>query len=84
MTTMLGSTRVVSQIDDDFLRRLIYGIEYVCTAFADEYGHGDEKNPVGDVEWAMDGDYFLAYLRARNMMKESYPDQYPATEDEGV
>jgi len=36
MTTMLGSYRVVSQIDDDFLRRLVHGLdEALESAFID-------------------------------------------------
>ena len=76
--SMSQSTRVVSQIDDDFLRRLIHGIEHMANGYAGEYGHEDGLK---NVEWAMDGDYFLAYQEARAMMVEAYPDLYP--EDEG-
>lgn len=72
--SMSQSTRVVSQIDDDFLRRLVDAIEEACTHY--------DGTPMDDfVEETIDGDLFLAYQEVKQMFKESYPDWYPEDDE---
>lgn len=78
LPSMLNSTRVSGQIDDDMLRRLIHGIEHMADGYGGEYGHEDGLH---NVEWAMDGDHFLAYQEVRQMFIDAYPDLYPEDEE---
>lgn len=76
MSSMLNSTKVTSQIDDDFLRRLISAIEEAC-------GVPYQSLPAWEyVKNYIDGDLFIAYDETKRMFQEAYPELYPATEDD--